>query len=219
MMMTLTNEQRELYSSRDRELIEKREFYWSQAEQYPMLEDVIRGRAKLSDRALELDNGFWKTLPRTVMILRYGGFLKKFTLPYVGKLMPFVEMVSDLSGERTAQNLGYEQQLMSLLCDIIDPYSRKTRERLEHFFLSVVGSAVLLDKSIHRHFLDVLVQEKPELFKEEYSRMNADDREYAEYTLSRMLGAGILKDMDEIELERIIREARELKQSENDGTE
>lgn len=202
-------DRREAYRELDRDMMEKREFYRSRAEQYPVLEDVIHGRNNLDALALALQKGFWKTFPRTVMILRYGGFLKEFTLPSMDKLMPFVEMVSELSERQTTQSVNYEQLLMQILCDMTDPYyGRKARERLKNFFLGIIGSAVLLDRSVHRSFMDILVQESPQLFKEEYARMNATDREYAEYTLSRMLGAGLL-DMDEIELERIVREARE----------
>lgn len=212
-------DRREAYRELDRDMMEKREFYRSRAEEYPFLEDVIHGRNSLDALALVLQEGFWKAFPRTVMILRYGGFLKEFTLPSMDKLMPFVEMVSDLSGRQTPKNVNYEQLLMQILCDTTDPYyGRKARERLKNFFLGIIGSAVMLDRSVHRSFMDILVQESPQLFKEEYARMNATDREYAEYTLSRMLGAGML-DMDEIELERIVWEAREQAGRDDDGAE
>lgn len=213
-----SRKQRELYSSRDRELIEKREFYWSQAEHYPLLEDVIRGRAKFSSKVLGLQRELEMTLPRVVRIMGYSGFPKEpYSIPYTDALFPFVEMLSDLTG--ASRSVDYKKLLGNILTGRVALYSQKTWDQLKHFFLGLIGSAVVLDKSVRRHFLDVLVQENPEAFKEEYRRMNADDREYAEYTLSRMLGAGILKNVDEIELERIIWDAREQARGDDDDTE
>ena len=200
-------EQRELYSSRDRELLERREFYWSQAEHYPLLEDVIRGKTTLQDRASEL---LETTFPRVVRILQYSGFSKRpYALPTIPELFPFVNLLSALS--ETTRSVDCKQLLIDLVCGKGNLFATYTKERLKRFSLSVTCSAILLDKSVRRSFPDMLVQ-NPAAFKKEYRRMNTDDREYAEYTLSRMLGAGILE-VDGIELERIIWEAKEQAES------
>lgn len=213
-----------MYKELDRNLVEKREFYRSQAEQYPVLEDVIRGRKSLGLLALGLQvvvlkDGF-RALPDAIIILQYGALhTEYFTIPYPGELFPFVEMLSDLLKEQATGNIDYKHLLDDILAGEVNLFAQQQlRERLKYFFLSLIGSAVALDRNVHMSFMDILVQENPELFKEEYARMNATDREYAEYTLSRMLSAGLLE-MDEIELERIIRETRAQAGRDDDGAE
>lgn len=211
-------EKRELYRRRDEELIERRNFYVSHLKHYPLLDEVMRGRKKFADRLHELHREFTVMQPDLIeRILDGEGYHKLARAdPYMEKFTPFAEMVDALTEE---VSIAFDTGLLvDVLTGKVIPSKEKGMEnRINNVFFNLAAYSGKLDRDVRRHFIDILLQENPEVFREEYRNMDEDKREYAEYTLFRMLGAGILK-MDELELERIIFGARKQVRGDDDDT-
>lgn len=205
-MMALSDEE---YRMLDELYSKKRQFFEEWKARYPLLEDVINGKDSFTEHAKDIKRRSLKHVRKFVTDSRNGerllqelkGFYVLITDLYFG---PVPHMPRPFS----------ENQIEDVLMHRLPLWWPEFHETLDRLCLDATN----LDSELRRLYAPTLFYKAPELFRETYAKMKPDVQAYIERTLHRMLGAGMLK-MDEIELERIIREARAQAGGDDDGAE
>lgn len=191
-MMALSDEE---YKRLDAAYSDRRKFFDSKREQYPLLEDVIQGDDSFTRHALDLDKWFLRQTSKFFINSREA-------LEYVDEIKSFSAMMEGLCSARIPPDTT---ALIFVIVTRLKTIRDTDWPAINGVFDMLWACSKLLDRNVRKLYAPTLFQKNPRLFREVYADMSLEERAYTEARLYRMLDAGIFSGkagIDEIALKQ-----------------